>query len=253
MINATLRAGTRRLAIAAALVLAPAVLPAQELPAAADVMAKYNQAIGGEAAFAKLPGMHSTGTYAIPAMGLTGELEVFTARPNLNLVRINVAGMGEITQGYDGETAWATNPMQGPRIITGEELKQITDEAHFDSALRLIDKFQSAETVEQTEMAGQACYRVRLVWPSGRESFECYSVDTGLIVGSTAKAESEMGTVEATSLVQEYREFDGITVPTKTVIQIMGMEQVLTITAIEFVAPPATTFELPADIRALKN
>lgn len=253
MINTMLRAGPRRLAIAAALVLAPAVLSAQELPAAAVVMAKYNEAIGGEAAFAKLPGMHSTGTYAIPGMGLTGELEVFTARPNLNLVRINVPGMGEIKQGYDGETAWSTNPMQGPRIITGDELKQITDEAHFDSAIRKLDKFQSAETVEQTEMGGQACYKVRLVWPSGRESFECYSVATGLIVGSTAKAESEMGVVEATTLVQEYKQFEGITVPTRTIIQVMGMEQVLTIDSIEFVAPPASTFELPAEIKALKN
>src|SRR5512134_3851808 len=82
MMHATLRTGLRRLATAAALVLVPGALGAQELPAAADLMAAYNKAIGGEAAFANAQGMHSTGTFSIPGMGMTGELEIFTARPN---------------------------------------------------------------------------------------------------------------------------------------------------------------------------
>ena len=253
MTIATLRTGMRRVATAAALVLVPAALGAQELPAAADLMAAYNKAIGGEAAFAKLQGMHSTGTYAIPGMGLSGDLEIHSARPNKMLVRINMPGMGEIRQGYDGETAWATNPMQGPRIITGAELTQLSDEAGFDSALRRMERFESAETIEKTEMGGQACYKVRLVWKSGRESWDCYSVETGLLVGGVAKAESPMGVVEATSLMQEYKQFGDLMVPTRTVIQTMGMEQILTITSVEFVEPAAEVFELPAEIKALKN
>jgi hypothetical protein len=253
MMMATLEAGARRLMITAALVLVPGALAAQELPAAAVLMAAHNEAMGGEAAFEKVQGMHSTGTFSIPGMGMTGELEIYTARPNKMVVNINMPGMGEIRQGYDGETAWATNPMQGPRILGGEELKQVTDEAGFDSALRRLDKFASAETVEKTEMNGEACYKVKLVWKSGRESFECYSVDTGLLIGASTKAETPMGTIDATSLMQEYKKFGDLTLPTKTVVQTMGMEQVLTITSIEFVEPAAALFELPPEIKALKT
>jgi hypothetical protein len=249
----TLRTGSRRLAAAAALVLVPAALPAQELPAAADLFAAYNKAIGGEAAFANAKGSRSAGSFAMPAMGMSGTLEVFSAPPSKTLVVINLPGFGELRQGYDGETAWAMDPMQGPRVLAGAELSQMVDRARWDSALRLMDRFQSAETVEKTEMGGQACYRVKLVWKDGRESTECFSVENGLMVGSTAKAETPMGVMEATSLISDYKQFGDFLMPTKTVTQSMGAEQVLTIDTVEFVEVEAAKFELPAEIKALKN
>jgi hypothetical protein len=77
--SAILRSG--RLLAGALLLLAPAATSAQ-LPAAADLMAAYNKAIGGEAAFAKYQGMHVTGSFAIPSMGMSAGLEVYSARPN---------------------------------------------------------------------------------------------------------------------------------------------------------------------------
>ena len=36
------------------------------------------------------------------------------------------------------------------------------------------------ETVEKTELGGQPCYRVKIVWTSGREAFECFSAELPL-------------------------------------------------------------------------
>jgi hypothetical protein len=100
-------------------------------------------------------------------------------------------------------------------------------------------------------MNGQDCYRVRIQWKSGRESFDCYSVETGLIVAIQQKSESPMGTIDVTVNMNEYKDFDGIKLPTRIVQQMMGAEQVMTITTVDFGAVDPAVFELPAEIKAL--
>jgi len=247
--SAMLRTGSRILA-AASMLLAPAALAAQ-LPAAADLMAAYNNAIGGEAAFAKYQGMHASGNFAIPSMGMSAGIEVYSARPNKMLMVTSIPGMGELRQGYDGTTAWAIDPMRGARILEGAELVMLTDRAAFDSDLRKMSEFKSAETVEKTTMGGQECFKVKLVWNSGRESFDCYSAADGLLVGRIEKQESEMGSIEAVTLLQEYTDFGGLKLARKNTITAMGMEQVISIEKIEFITPEDARFEPPAEIKAL--
>ena len=248
--SAILRSG--RLLAGALLLLAPAAASAQ-LPAAADLMAAYNKAIGGEAAFAKYQGMHVTGSFAIPSMGMSAGMEVYSARPNKMLTVSSIPGMGEMRQGFDGETAWGIDPMRGARILQGPELAMIQDQAGFDADLRVMSKFKSAETVEKTTLGGQECYKVKLVWLSGRESYDCYSAANGLLVARIENQESDMGRIEATTLLQDYTDFGGIMIPKKSVVTAMGMEQVLTIEKVEFDAVDAAKFELPAEIKALKK
>jgi hypothetical protein len=247
--SAMLRTGSRILATIS-LLLAPAAASAQ-LPAAADLMAAYNKAIGGEAAFAKYQGMHAVGSFAIPSMGMTAGIEVYSARPNKMLTVSNIPGMGEMRQGFDGTTAWAIDPMRGARILEGAELTMVKDRAAFDSDLRKLSDFKSAETVEKTTLGGQECYKVKLVWNSGRESFDCYSAADGMLVARIETQESDMGAIEAVTLLQEYTDFGGIKLPKKNVVTAMGMEQVISIDKVEFITPEDARFEPPAEIKAL--
>jgi len=249
--STTLRNGSRMLALVL-LALAPAELAAQ-LPPPAELMAAYNKAIGGDAAFAKYQAMHATGSFAIPSMGMSAGIDVYSARPNKMLTVSNIPGMGEMRQGFDGEVAWAIDPMRGARVLEGAELAMIKDQAAFDSDLRKPENFKSVETVEKTTMGGQECYKVKLVWNSGRESYDCYSVDNGLLVARMETQESDMGQIEATTLLQDYTDFGGIMLPKKNVVSAMGMEQVITIDNVEFLSPNDSTFELPAEIKALVN
>lgn len=248
--SALRRTGTRLLALA--LLLAPAAASAQ-LPAAADLMAAYNKAIGGQAAFAKHQSMHMTGNFAIPSMGMSAGMDVYSARPNKMLTVTNIPGMGEMRQGFDGETVWGIDPMRGARILEGAEANMIKDQADFESDIRDIAKFKSAETVEKTTLGGQECYKVKLVWNSGRESFDCYSPANGLLVARIETQESDMGKIEATTILQDWTDFGGIMIPKKSTVSAMGMEQVLSVEKIEFDAVDPALFQLPAEIKALKK
>lgn len=248
-------ARTLGVALTAAVMSVPATAQdapaAQNLPAAADIIAKYQAAIGGVDVLDGRTSMHSTGDVSIPAAGMTAQFEAWQARPNRSAMRATIAGFGEIRTGYTGDVAWSLNPMEGPRVMKGGEAAQSADESTFDWQLRRSDGVAAMTTVELTSMGGHECHRVRVEWKSGRESFDCYSTETGLIVGSTARQETNMGIVEATTLYDSYTEFDGMKVPGRVTIQTMGVEQIITVRTVTFNTVPDSVLEAPAEIRAL--
>jgi hypothetical protein len=95
--------------------------------------------------------------------------------------------------------------------------------------------------------------KVRLTWQSGRNTYDCYSEETGLIVGTIASQESNMGTIEAITLMDDYKEFGGMLMPTRMTIQIMGMEQIITLHEVHFDVVDDAVFVAPAEIQAISG
>ena len=246
----------RSLALAGAVVLAPLALtaqagaPASSLPPARQLIDKHIAAVGGRQALLAHKNARLKGSFEVPAQGMQGEFEMLSANPNLMAMKVTIPGIGDITSGYDGKTAWTNNPMQGPRIMSGKELDALK-EAGPEAELRDASLLTSAETVEKTTMGGQACYKVKLVWKSGRTTYDCYSVDSGLRVGQQMSQESPMGTVEVQTTLSDYTDFGGVKRAAKSTQEMMGMQQVMTIKSIEYDVVPPTAFELPKEIKAL--
>lgn len=248
-VKTTLR--TLVLAGAAAAISVPA--SAQQLPPAREIVDAYVNAIGGLDAIASAQYRHFEGEMAMPAAGMTMSMEVWQARPNKMLMVMEIPGMGQMKQGYDGEVAWSVDPMQGPRIIDGAELQQTLRQADFDANLRFEHLFPTMETVERSEVAGRPCYRVRLVAENGDESFGCFDVETKLLLGMTSRTQSEMGTIETNVEFQDYRDFGAIKMPARTVMNVMGQQMVMTVRDISTDPIPDTRFEVPAEIKALQQ
>jgi hypothetical protein len=224
---------------------------AAQLPAAKDLIAKFVKATNATAIMSKHQSVRSKGRFEVPAAGLSGDVEISQARPNKSLVRITIGGVGQVEQGFDGTTAWEINPMQGPRVKSGKELEAVREESVFGESARQGPNVVSTETVEKSEMNGEACYKVKIVWKSGRETFDCYSLASGLLVASMGKQDTPMGSIDVTNLISDYKDFGGQKVATRLTQQVMGAEQVLTITAVEYDPADATSFEMPAAIKAL--
>ncbi|HUQ81249.1 MAG TPA: hypothetical protein VM076_08935 [Gemmatimonadaceae bacterium] len=232
--------------------LAPAVLAqGAALPPAKDLIAKFVAATNAVPVMAKHQSVRTKGRFEMAAAGVAGDLEISQARPNKTIMRINLAGMGAVEQGFDGTTGWSINPMQGPRIMTGKELDAVREESSFGASSRQGPNVASAETVEKTTMNGEACYKVKMTWKSGRETNDCYSIATGLLIASVGKQESPMGSVDVTNLLSDYKEFGGQKIATRLTQQVMGQEQVITITTVDYDAADPAAFEMPAAIKAL--
>jgi hypothetical protein len=222
------------------------------LPAGRAIINRYVQAIGGRDAVMRHSSIRYVGNFEMPAAGMKGNLIVIQAAPNKMAMTVDLPGMGQIVSGYDGTVGWSINPMQGPRVLEGKELEQLREDAGPSAMLRSADRIRSAETVELTSMGGQACYKVKITYNSGRESFDCYSPETGLLVGMTQTQESPMGSVQVTTLFDDWKEFGGLKTATKLRQQMLGQEQVLTIDRLEFNrAEDAKAVEMPEQIKPL--
>ncbi len=224
---------------------------AQQLPTPRQITDRYIQAVGGRDAFKAQQFRHMVMEMSMPAMGMSFTMDIKVMRPNKMLTTMEMPGMGTITTGYDGTVAWMNNPMTGPQILEGQELNQALRQSDIDASIDFERLYPTMETVERTERGGRACYNVRMVSPDNDTVFSCFDVENGLIVAVTAKQTSQMGEVEVTSLLSDYKDFGGIKLPTRTTAQMMGMEMVTTIKSVDSNPIDPSVFELPAEIKAL--
>jgi outer membrane lipoprotein-sorting protein len=79
---------------------------------AKEILAKMIEAQGGAATLEGIKDTTITGTIEIVQMGITGSVTLYQKEPNLMRLDIEVMGM-VITQAFDGEVAWMTNPQTG--------------------------------------------------------------------------------------------------------------------------------------------
>jgi hypothetical protein len=223
---------------------------ATALPPAATLVAKYAAAIGAPALMAA-PQITTKGGMAMAATGITATFEMVQLAPNRMQMETMIPGVGLIQVGYDGTIAWSVDPMQGPRLLTGKELDEVREEADPRALARSPDLFSSIETVRDTTMGGEQCYMVKLTWKSGRETFDCYSATSGLMVGSKTIQQTAMGAIPVTSVYSEYKKFGDFMMPSKTRQSVMGQEQVMTISSVEVGTGVGVTIVAPPEIKAL--
>ena len=244
----------RALALAgAALTVAAAPAQAQTLPTAEQVVARYVAAIGGEQAIGAQQFRRLQIEMAMPAAGMTMTAEMMQARPNKAVMNIELPGLGSMRQGYDGQVAWSINPMQGPKILEGKELADALRQYDFDANMRFSHLFRTMESVGRAEVNGEACVNVRMVTESGDEVLNCFADDDGLLVGAVVKSSTEAGQMESTITFHDYRDFGGLKMPTRTSMSVMGQQMEMTVKAMSTDPIDASVFELPAEVKALRQ
>ncbi|PID79510.1 hypothetical protein CSA17_02325 [bacterium DOLJORAL78_65_58] len=228
---------------------------ASDLPSAESIIDKFIEASGGKAAMAKYKTAHATGTFSIPAMGLTADLEIWKQAPDLSCSRMVSETLGTISEGYNGEVAWEISMMTGTKVKEGVELAAARREAEFSIWLRWKDFYQKAETLGSDEVDGVDCWKVRMT-PNegeGEPEIQWFAKDSGLALKSVTTMKSEMGEMSVEAYILDYQEVQGLVLPMKSRQVLMGMqEMVMEMKKFEFgVEIPAGTFDLPQEVQAL--
>ena len=235
-------------ALALVSLLAPSVVSAQTAEA---ILTRFAKTIDPNGKAASLPGFKSTGTFEVPAAGLTGQLMSWQGQPNQALMTITIPGIGDIKRGFDGTVGWSLDAMQGPRVLADKELAELAEQSDFASMVRSAGIRTAAEIVGQATVGGEACTNVKITWRSGRSTTECYSTSTGLVVESKSMQSSPMGDMEAVTRYLEWKDVEGIKMAVRMEITAAGAQQVIRLTSVEIATAPAGTFDLPAEIKGL--
>ena len=224
---------------------------AADLPVARLVIDRHIQAIGGRAAILAHKSTHAVGTIAMPATGITGPIDVYAAAPDKSFVKISLGGVGDLLEGFDGTHGWTLQPMMGPMLKQGKELAEKKFDSDYYSDLHEPERYASMKTVEKTTFEGRPCYKVSLVRKDGGEEIEYYDAETRLRIGTVQTRETPMGAITATQVLSDYKKFGGLLLPTTMKQTAMGVEQLLKVTSVEFDNVAPSTFDLPAQIKAL--
>ncbi|MBV6520781.1 MAG: hypothetical protein MNPFHGCM_00899 [Gemmatimonadaceae bacterium] len=237
------------LVLAAAI--APSIGSAQGLPAAKDLIARYVAETGADA-WKSHKSSRMKATMDMPAAGMSASMEVLHVYPNRVFTKVDVPGMGMMTSGFDGENAWSVNPMTGPRVLSGPELAAVRAESDPSASYsRQSADITSSETVEKTTLGGQECYKVKHTWKSGKITFDCFSVTDGLMVATQSRQSTPMGELEMLTTLSAYKDFGGFKRPTTLTQEVMGQQQIITISAWEWDNVDAKEMELPTEIKAM--
>ncbi|HEX8670301.1 MAG TPA: hypothetical protein VF710_00350 [Longimicrobium sp.] len=220
----------------------------QELPSAKQIVDRYVEAIGKGAA-SRQNFRRVVAEMTMPTGTMTMDMKF--ARPNKMVMSMEMPGLGSMRSGFDGARGWSVNPMTGAQLMDGKELEQLARQADFDASYNLSSQFPSMTTLERSTANGQPCYRVRMVSAQQDTVFSCFDVATGLMSQMQTRQESQMGRMETTVNMLDYKEFGGVKMPTRTVTQVMGQELTTTIKSVSTEPIAPAEFDPPAEIKAL--
>lgn len=223
---------------------------ATELPPAASVFERYVEATGGAGAYVSRTSEVARGTMEIRAAGLVGQLEVRT-KPGLQYTRVDLPNVGVIESGVKDGVAWESNPLTGPRILTGAEAEYTIRSAQPNAPLHWHEQYPDAQTTGIEEAGGEPAYRVAMM--SGELSMtNFFSIESGLLLKSLIELETQIGRVPIELTVDDYTDFDGILTPSRTTMNQVGTQIVITVSSGEAnVEIPDESFMPPEAVQAL--
>ncbi|MBX3389970.1 MAG: DUF620 domain-containing protein [Phycisphaeraceae bacterium] len=231
---------------------APAAPQAESLPDAKAIMEKYLDALGGVDRLKKIKSRQITMNLEMPAQGLKGVVHLYQMPPAMAYSETEIAQIGKILQGSDGDTVWESNVMMGTRILKGAERAAFLRGMRFNADYDYEDLFKSMKTVGVENIAGRPAYAVEVVNQDDTKETRLFDKESGLLVGLRTTTTSQMGEIKSETVFSDYRDVQGTKVPFKFVVKAMQTEMVTTIEKIELDAPiPAARFDLPDDVKAL--
>jgi outer membrane lipoprotein-sorting protein len=187
-----------------------------------EVVEKTLAAIGGRDALAKLTSRHTTGKMTItsPAGELPGTIEIFNQAPNLVRTLINVdlaavgAGTMTVDQRFDGTTGAAINSLQGPRDITGDQLANMKNAEFPTPLLHYKERGTKLALAGKEKVNDRDAFALSVTPQAGPASRVFVDAETYLPLRFVVTLElPEVGQVEQTTDLSDYRDVEGIKLP----------------------------------------
>ena len=219
------------------------------LPAARDVIRRHVDAVGGEGAIARISSRYVWAAYEVPSRHLRGSVEVFAARPNKRVIKVQYPDVGAEISGFDGVRGWTVSGTGTAKLVSSRQLIELRDQSVFDFDVHADSLFRSMETVEETDFEGHRCLKLRLTSVLQRTWYEFYDLKTGLFAGSIAPHETDLEPVTLKTVVEEYGIFSGVRVPTRITLRAAGIEEIIKVRDVKSNEVSGAKFELPPKLR----
>jgi hypothetical protein len=182
----------------------PTPTPAEEL------IQKYVNAIGGQAAIDKIKSRMVTGTVST-ASGLNGTYEMGQVAPDKGY-EIFVTPQVTIRRGLTANGAWEQTP-QGVRDVTGPEFARARALMQVFSYLKLKEQYTRLRTAGREKIGDRDAYVVLATRGENETERLYFDVETGLLLRRTTYLRTKVGVIPEQTDFEDYRDVDGVKMP----------------------------------------
>lgn len=182
-------------------------------PKAMKIIEQMIEAIGGRKVMQSVTDMNATGTMELVQQGMEASVTIMTKQPDKFRLDIEVMGMS-ITQAFDGENGWYTNPQTGSvEDMTGEQLEEMKRQAIGDETYLNPEKHGIVFVYKGQEKLEDTDHDVLLMtYADGTEVTMYLDSKTHLVYKTISIQPNAMTGVEAEveSYTTEYKEVDNM-------------------------------------------
>ena len=165
-----------------------------------EVIERYRKATNAET-LEKAENHVITSKMEFVGRGMSGTVVEYRKKPKLHYSEAEFEGVGKIVSGSDGTVAWTSNPMQGPRLMDGDELKQTLRRGVNDWKEKQA-QYSKIENAGSETVEGEDCYKVVLTLADGgRQDTQFYSKASGLLLKQITTGYGRLHRSELTLIV----------------------------------------------------
>ena len=178
------------------------------------VLAKYLQAIGGQAAYEKVATRTMRGSVEIPDDNVTAPARILAKAPASYRLTFDVPGYGVVETVLDGANGWEKNPDSGIHAMSKTDLAIARRDHHFYREVRLKELYPTMTMAGTDRVDGRAADVVEAT-PVGASAEKLYfDRETGLLLERAyERVTLEDGIVQYEILYKDYRDVDGLKFP----------------------------------------
>jgi photosynthetic reaction center cytochrome c subunit len=224
----------------------PSETKGSEGPTAEQLLDKYVQAAGGEAAIQKVSSRVMKGTIDFSGMSLP--IDIYAKNPFKRISFTHMAEGNNITA-FDGREGWLAMSGHPLREMHGSDLDGAAIDADLHLAAHLRQMFSETRT-EVTEKIGDHDAYVVVGLREGKPPIRLYfDKESGLLVRLVRFGETALGWLPTEIDYADYRDVDGVKVPYRWTlarpsgrftIQVNELKQNVPVDDGKFAKPPAT-------------
>jgi hypothetical protein len=184
------------------------------LPSVEQVLFRYLEAVGGEAALRKVTTRAAEGTIFVATYGEYGEYREFAKAPRSFRRTFYFPNVALLERGFDGEHGWEENPEYGLESLSGARLSEVRRQAEFHPALTLRSTYAGFTVRGRDRIDEYDAVVLEASTPGGEKDLLWFSETSGLLLAVESTETFSNGVVQRVRyLYEDYRPLDGVQTP----------------------------------------
>lgn len=188
--------------------------PSASLPQIEQIIDRYTEAIGGQAAIDNMRtrvsrGTETTANRMTPPQTLP--IEIYQAAGNKMLVIRNTPG-GAVVEGFNGSAGWIKDE-RGQHEMPDKRLAEIRRDADFYRYLKLRESYPQMRLLGTEKVGEREAYVVGATTRGGSREKLCFDTRSGLLVRRYVAFKTAFGTIPEVTDFDDYRVVNGIKLP----------------------------------------